>query len=164
MNEEWKPYRNTHLLVSNFGNVKNSKNGKNIVEIYRKGYPSISTSTDGNRSMFTIHRAVAELFLPRPKHGQTQVNHIDGNKLNNSVLNLEWVTPSENIRHSYSTGLSKSGEKSTSAKFNDIQVLTIKTLRASGWTYEKLAQYYIVSISCIHAVVNGVSYKYLAHI
>ena len=48
-----------------------------------------------------VHRLVAQAFLPSPKEDQTQINHISGNKTDNRVLNLEWVTQSENQLHSY---------------------------------------------------------------
>lgn len=70
------------------------------------GYLKIKLSIKGKTYYRTIHRLVAETFIPNPNN-LPQVNHIDGNKLNNDVSNLEWVTPKENTLHAYLTGLHK---------------------------------------------------------
>lgn len=67
---------------------------------------------------YPLHRLVAEHFIPNPK-GLTQVNHKDGNRLNNTVENLEWVSPSENVKHAYRTGL-----KSNHGELNPFRILT----------------------------------------
>lgn len=73
---------------------KIDKYGYECVILYKKGKPKYKT----------IHRLVAETFIPNPEN-KPQVNHIDGNKKNNHVDNLEWVTHSENTKHSYNLGL-----------------------------------------------------------
>jgi len=78
-------------------------------EIY--GYKKYSiTFDDGNRKEMFAHRLVALAYIPNDDERKTIVNHKDGDKLNNTVDNLEWVTPSENNLHAYETNLS-SGKK-----------------------------------------------------
>ena len=67
-----------------------------------------------NGKRYKIHRFIAELFVPNPEH-KTEVNHKDGNKLNNRADNLEWVTRSENQKHAYKLGLQKPSEKQKQA-------------------------------------------------
>jgi hypothetical protein len=69
----------------------------------RKGYDTVILS-EGGRKTIKVHRLVAYAFIPNPL-GKPHVNHKDGNKSNNHVSNLEWVTPCENVRHAISTGL-----------------------------------------------------------
>ena len=60
----------------------------------------------GDGKTFQVHRIIAQLFIPN-KNNYSQVNHKDGNKLNNKRSNLEWVTPSQNIKHAFKLGLIK---------------------------------------------------------
>lgn len=73
-----------------------------------------------------VHRLVAEAFIPNPLN-KPQVNHIDGNKLNNNVSNLEWVTCSENHKHAFRIGIkSHVGEKHNVAKLTEKDILYIR--------------------------------------
>lgn len=72
-----------------------------------KGYPVIILRKDLKRKSVKIHRLVATAFIPNPE-GKLQVNHKDGNKSNNNLTNLEWVSNSENQRHAVQIGLKKS--------------------------------------------------------
>ena len=71
-----------------------------------RGYLQVCLTKDGKSKTYTVHRLVAKAFLPNLKN-KRQVNHIDGNKENNSIDNLEWVTSSENNKHAFITGLNK---------------------------------------------------------
>jgi hypothetical protein len=70
------------------------------------GYLMVHIVSDGIVNTCKIHRMVANKYIPNPDN-KPQVNHKDGNKLNNHVNNLEWLTASENIKHSFATGMSK---------------------------------------------------------
>lgn len=92
--------------VDIFGNVKNSKG-----EVLKKrenefGYYDIGLYKNNKQSRYKVHRLVAKAFIPNPQNKE-QVNHIDGNKHNNCVWNLEWVTAKENTHHAIVTELRK---------------------------------------------------------
>lgn len=111
MKEIWKPIKNYENLyeISNLGNVKSldrviiSKNGvKKLIKgkinklgLTHSGYVSVSLYKNSEQKIFRVHRLVAEAFIPNPNN-LPQVNHIDENKENNNVDNLEWCSVSEN--------------------------------------------------------------------
>lgn len=77
------------------------KDGAPMKQTHTKyGYLMVNFSIDGEQKGFMVHRLVASQFIPNNDIEKNQVNHIDGNKKNNHVENLEWVTPLENVRHS----------------------------------------------------------------
>ena len=101
MKEIWKPVKDyeTRYEVSNFGNVRNAKSGKTLKGAKNKrGYIHVFLRKNGKGTTKTVHRLVAEAFVPNPR-GCSEVNHIDENKQNNKADNLEWVTHLENSRH-----------------------------------------------------------------
>ena len=105
--EQWREVvgYNGKYLVSNKGRVKNAKSGRILKErITHRGYVKVHLfRVNDDRNVF-LHRIVAQAFIPNPQ-GKPQVNHIDGNKLNNNADNLEWCTNEENVRHSWENGL-----------------------------------------------------------
>lgn len=70
------------------------------------GYMIVTLCHEGVRKNKRVHRLLAEAFLENPE-SKAHVNHIDGNKLNNDLSNLEWATPQENSQHSFDNGLSQ---------------------------------------------------------
>lgn len=86
-------------------------------QIKKSGYEYIKLSKDGIYSYHRVHRLVADNFIEN-KENKPQVNHIDGDKLNNNVSNLEWNTSKENIQHSFRTGLqvNKKGSENSCSK------------------------------------------------
>ena len=105
--EQWKEWpRDPRIMVSNMGNVVSCKRGG--------WYPLKASHTSSgyqrvgavHGSPQLVHRMVADTWIPNP-NGYEQVNHINGNKDDNRVENLEWVTQSQNMRHAFRTGLTK---------------------------------------------------------
>lgn len=166
--EEWKwvvGYEGVYL-VSNKGNVMSmprpSARGKVLKpSLSTKGYLRICLSRDGVIKEATVHRLVAEAFIPNPQ-GKPEVNHIDGNKANNDVSNLEWVTKSENELHSFRVlgkkpnAPWKDKPRKFARKFNEEQ---IRAIRADERSRPTIAKEYGVSKQTIEHIQKRRIYK-----
>jgi hypothetical protein len=91
-------------IVNNNGGIKVIR--ETILKTSSKNnwYHYVKLSINNVGKVYRVHRLVAETFIPNPENKRT-VNHIDGNKENNLITNLEWNTHSENLQHAYDTGL-----------------------------------------------------------
>jgi hypothetical protein len=174
MTEEWKDITGFEgfYQISNFGRVKSlgGKCGSAIrkpsirsISLTKDGYEKVRLLKDGKDKTVRIHRLVAEAFIPNPE-GKDTVNHIDGNKKNNHVSNLEWADRSEQLYHAYKLGLkqSKVGSNNPVAKLSDEDVREIrKTYVRQSREYGTvaLAKKYGVTNRVIGLVVSGKSYK-----
>ena len=103
--------------INNYGNVLNIKRNKTIKEDLSngRGYINVTLYKNGKSYRKVVHRLVAEAFIPNIEN-KPQVNHIDGNKHNNFVGNLEWVSQSENMKHAFKIGLEEHGMKNKKHK------------------------------------------------
>ena len=110
--EQWKPIQefNGEYEVSNLGRVRSMKRYYGVVgrimpqTIQRKGYYAVTFWMNNKAYCRKVHRLVIEAFTPNPDNLPC-INHIDGNKLNNHVSNLEWCTYQANMQHAVRTGL-----------------------------------------------------------
>lgn len=101
MKEVWKDVEDYEGLyqVSNFGNLYSNYVKRNLqLSLDEYGYKQVILVKNGVRKRHLLHRLVAQAFIPNHEN-KPQVNHIDENKTNNNVSNLEWVTSKENINH-----------------------------------------------------------------
>lgn len=169
MEEEWRGivYNGEDISnfyeISNFGNIRNSRTKRVLKQNTNQHGYKLYVGTLGSRAKIkgiVIHRAVAEAFIPNPEN-KPQVNHIDGNKENNCVNNLEWVTNKENIEHAIRTGLqNNSGEHNGKAKLTQKQAEEIRKIRKEKHTpYRKIAKKYNVSHYTIIQICKNRYYK-----
>lgn len=108
MKEIWKSIGDfPNYEVSNLGNVRSIKRNIIMKSVNCGGYCNLGLYNNGIYKRFNIHRLVAQAFIPNP-NDYPCVNHIDGNKQNNSVDNLEWCTYSHNSKHAFKNNLLKS--------------------------------------------------------
>lgn len=122
--------------------------------IEESGYKNTTIYENGLKIPVHIHRLVALAFIDNPEN-KPQVNHKDGNKLNNNVHNLEWVTLEENRSHAYSNKLQPKGELHYKAKISDTDCDTIRAEYATGNIKQwELAVKYSCTISNISQIIR----------
>lgn len=153
LNEIWKDvvdYENVYE-VSNLGNVRrhlkatyHKTKAGNITSqrLNKLGYSIVCLSYKNKSQLKTVHQLVAAAFLPNFKYGDI-VNHIDGNKQNNRVDNLEKSTPSKNNQHAYQTGLKPVNGKRTTYKGVSVGYKRRQRKDGSWW----VGTYYIAKIT-----------------
>ena len=139
---------------------------------YRKGgivkafvdtsnYMRIGLVVEGKKKKFLLHRLLAETYIENPEN-LPYVNHIDGNKLNNALDNLEWCTSSYNQKHAYSNGLkSVDGELNPRDILSEEEVLTIYKRLLRKESTIGIAREYNVSKSCISSIKSKKNWYYL---
>ena len=148
MEEIWKPIFvikngknydfSSNYEVSSFGNIRNKKTGLFLKSRLKKDYAVISLRKTGNRKIynFFVHQIVAQNFILNPNKF-SEINHIDGNKHNNKIDNIEWCSRNINMQHAYNNGLISYKK----AKFNALKAsekISIKVNQYdSNWKYIK---------------------------
>ena len=114
---------NGDIISLNYNNTGKQQKLKH--RLNKKGRPYINLCINGKYKSYEIHRLVAEAFIPKIE-GKEQVNHIDGNKQNNSIKNLEWVTRDENMQHASINGLLPTEFRNAKCKLSNKQVEEIR--------------------------------------
>ena len=109
INEEWSPVPGTNgrYEISSHGRARTNGQRPGLLTLTKQasGYLYVMVQlTNGKYKNCRVNRLVAHAFIPNPDD-LPEVNHIDGNKENNHVSNLEWVTHSQNVKHSFDTGI-----------------------------------------------------------
>ena len=145
----------TNYSITTEGKLYNEKT-KNWLkgQISKNGYLTYNISIEGIKKRLYAHRMVAETYIPFIE-GKTEVNHIDGNKLNNSVENLEWVNSKENLKHAVENGLIDA--IGNIKNFNGYKINQIKDGRIIN-TFDSISKASKITGVCrsgIEKVING---------
>jgi hypothetical protein len=172
MEKVWKdhisPDGEIRYKVSNYGDVLSLSTGKEMkIKTNNVGYKRVGLSlgTKQTYERWFVHRLVATLFIPNNNPLKTDVNHKDGNKLNNFVGNLEWVTKAENQEHAIKNSLlnptisKQCLEKSietTSKKVEKINIKTEEVMAVYNSIHEAARDNNIKTPSNIIGVIKGV--------
>ncbi len=170
--EEWRdvPCYEGIYQVSNFGRVKSvariSAQGHRLKERMRKpetdkdGYSVVNLCANGSVKVFKVHRLVAMAFIPNDGD-LPQVNHINGIKDDNRVINLEWVTGSENVQHAFDSGIrtpqhiSFYGERNPHCKLTDEQCDKMRSMKNEGTPNVVLSKLFGVGPSQVGRIVRN---------
>lgn len=134
MKEIWKIFKpNPNYEISNMGKVRNLCTLKELAQIDNgHGYKTVTLYESSHGRRYYVHRLVAFTFLEN-KENKPEVNHLDGNKANNKVTNLEWCTQIENNRHAVKIGLRVCTEKMRANSKKQINIVNNNPiLRAKG--------------------------------
>lgn len=154
---KWVQGYEGYYEISSKGNVRStSYKGSRILKPAktRNGYLNVVFCIKQRKEHKLIHRLVAEAFLPNDLHLE-QVNHINGNKEDNRVLNLEWCTQEYNNQHAYKNNLLSRYENRPAAKLTKEKVLSIPKLIEQGATTDDLKVLFNVSRRCIDNIFEG---------
>lgn len=163
-NETWVDvpnYKGVYKINRNGDILSFAKKNKKILkpQVHYSGYKHITLGS----KHYTHHRLLAEIFIPNPDN-KTQVNHKNGVKADNRLENLEWVTPSENVKHAYRNNLKSRpiGVSNFNNKLNEEEVVSIRSRYKTGkYTYKKLAKLFSISEHNIKSIVLRKTWKHL---
>lgn len=177
LNEEWRDCAGYEgfYQVSNLGRVRSCDRvgnhavygsmvlrGKILKPATKTGYSTLVFSVLNSQCTVYVHALVAQAFIgDRPEF--FQINHIDGNKQNNSLVNLEYCTPKENTRHAFALGLCRTarGEDCAKAKLKAFDIPVIRNRLAIGHLQKDIAFDYGVSHQVIHSIKVGKSWTHI---
>ena len=145
-----------------FGNTTRRRNQKELSSsISNAGYKMVSLYKDCKYKRFSVHRLVAQAYVPNPNNFK-EVNHIDGDKLNNHKDNLEWVSRVSNAMHSARVLGKNRGEEQAASKLTEKDVLQIKgMLEADILTQSQIGAMYGVTNYCISRIKCGKNWAWL---
>ncbi|WP_052253431.1 NUMOD4 domain-containing protein [Staphylococcus shinii] len=177
-NETWKDIEGYEDLytISDHGQIKRKSRELLIDGVTRRldekvlknfkgtlGYMHVNLYKNGKPKQFKIHRLMMTAFVDKPID-KNIINHIDGDKSNNLLKNLEWCSHKENSIHAYNTGLAKGGkgEENSQSRLTEKDVLNIRELYATGtFTQKELGLKFNISREQARDIINYKRWKHI---
>lgn len=143
--------------VSSIGNIRHV-GGKNLTltKNIKDGYFQVGIWQDKKVKTLRVHRIVAQTFIKNLKR-KPWINHIDNNRCNNSVSNLEWCTPQENVDHCVKQGRNRWGIEKGKLTFS--KAAEIREMKKGGVTQREIGKIFSVDESLISKVIKGKIWK-----
>jgi len=125
------------------------------------GYEMVMLYKDTSPSKFLVHRLIAQAFISNPDNLR-EVNHKDGNKLNNRPENLEWVSSKQNKKHAWDNGsYTHRGSNHWKTNLTEEQVRNVKRLTREDFTTQQIADKTGINFSSVRNIQRGVSWKHI---
>ena len=157
---------NQKYMIDEEGNIWSPYRGGRFLKSFptEKGYYRIVLQTSEGRKTFQVHRLVLETFNPIKNCDKLEVNHINGDKSDNTLKNLEWCSGSFNVRHYLETGLKKHARVDSIGenKLTEEQVLEIcKLIKNSNLSLQEIGKKFNVSKHCIFDIKRKKSWSWL---
>lgn len=153
-------YKNTKYSVCSDGFVYGKDGFKLSPGKGKNGYERVSLYLDGKTKNFLVHRLVAECFLPN-SDSKTCVNHINNNRSDNRVSNLEWATYKENSEHSVKQSRHRHGEGISYGKMDELQALSVITMKIANKPIWQFRGYAGVCFDNLYKIQKRETWKHL---
>jgi hypothetical protein len=156
------PFANKYVAVSNGTVISLIKKRPKILKPITLGkYVGLQiVHNDGKVKKEYLHRIIARTFLGEPQEGE-ECAHIDGNRLNSSLENLQWVSRSINHSHKHAHGTAANGEANPMHKLTEDDVRQMREIRKDGLSYSAIAQRFYVSTMTAHRAIKRVSWGHI---
>ena len=153
--------------IDKYGNIFSTKHSKipkpRKIQINKFGYKYIHLSKNNKKYFKMIHRLMLMTFIPCKDMHNLQVNHIDCNKQNNNLNNLEWCTHLENVQHAYRNNLipAQKGSKNGYSKLKETNIIDIREASKNGETSRKIAERFEISARTIRNIISKKTWRHV---
>ena len=161
--EEWRVLRENLYEASSYGRIRSLSNRARVLKLFTlaDGYHSVNLrNAEGVYKTERVARLIGSVFLENPEN-KPEINHKNFVRNDDRVLNLEWCTKEENIKHSKLERLFAKGADNHMALLNDAKVIEIRDQLNCGVMAAEVARYFGVDRGTISLIKRGITWKHL---